>query len=52
VRRGDRVLVLCTVTDADRDTYTMMINAIVYNHHGEAMTEITEFGVLFQSGQR
>jgi hypothetical protein len=52
VKAGDRVLVLCTVTEADEHTFTMMVSAIVYNHHGEQLTEITEVDVLLQDGQR
>ena len=52
MRAGDRVLVLCTVTEADEHTYTMMVSAIIYNHLGEHLAEVTEIDVLFEDRQR
>jgi hypothetical protein len=50
MKRGDHVLILCEVTDADVDNYTMMINAIMYRH-GEPTTRVTQVDVLIEAAQ-
>ena len=48
MRRGDNVLVLCTVTDVDPHGYTMMVSAFVYQR-GEQVAQVTQCDMLIRN---
>jgi hypothetical protein len=50
VRAGDQVFILCTVYEADEESFTMMVSATVFCH-GEQVSQVTQSDILVRTNQ-